>query len=795
MPSMVFALLVALSSSMELYYDHQCYDGSYVTNSLYCPNENNGCPFFASYRCSTGDCVGNYWDCPKVQCEAGKVLCNDGFCHNSIDDCSTINVFGCTGSMVRCVNGECSESCAEQLNACIGGLFLCPSGQCVSNGPKDCLDLPEETYANCDILALQHDIKGTTRLRPCTDGSCIHVTSACPALNPDSLHGHYPCGDKVFRASTANCPVACPQGLQRCVDGSCSGNGCVNTVSPALLKTRSDKCGAGETLCAGECITGDCAATRTFPLFKCPDGSFANSSFAPLAEDNACIPKIRCPMNYPHLCEDNSCAADSASCRVNTCGGYRCTNGKCVDAESECEAHDLMCPQEVPVLCHNGNCVKSIQECRILIATSTLLNSKESCGTKVKCHDGSCVRDASDCIAISTACDPTTAGYRCPDSNCAADANSCAKATKRCYYDQMLCLDQTCAKSCLPINGCSIQRPFQCPNGPCVYSYSECLGRSRCSASKPYQCASMSCVESPNVCESPVWMMKPLNLMLTLHANLPKSFDVCETAKPEGCAVVYVPAGTELCTGKECYKAVIVRPVADSVLRELRATAENGAESHMRENVHVGYSDVDGVALVKSPVLNVTGPNGAFSFSSPIRLKLYTDVNLTTDYCLGEVNLPSKTWGCYQRIANSSNHFWVSSTGIYAIVYSPVYTQQKSEVSCAWPCSHPDYFVLSVVGGIVLVVGLALMLWMVAGAKEKSREARRKVLEAHRRIEELTLGRSIINISTYTEKKEDALATPKENEELKEVEDVKLEVKEQNDFEAKKEDESEYKLE
>jgi len=783
-------LLLSLVSSMELYYDYQCYDGSYVTNALYCPNENNGCPFFASYRCSTGACVNNYWDCPRVQCDSNKVVCNDGFCHDSEDNCSRINVFGCTGSLIRCVNGECSESCKNKKNECQSG-YLCPSGQCVSGGLRDCLELPTELYARCNRLSHQYNIKGIIRLKPCIDGSCVHISSECPALNKDPVNNHFPCGDKVYRASTNDCPVACPERLIRCIDGRCSDNNCLTTITPVELKTRSSKCGASEMLCLDECITGDCNTLKGFPLFECADGSFASVSFAPLVEDGAigCMPSIRCPMNYPYLCKDNSCAEDNTKCPVNTCSGYRCTNGECVRRESDCVFSDLMCPKDVPVLCFNGQCMRTIQECRI--ASTRLVNADKSCdsNSKVKCFDGSCMRNANDCLSIPKACDPTTAGYRCTDGTCASNIESCTKSSKRCYYDQILCIDQTCARSCLPINGCPIQRPFQCPNGACVYSYSECLGRSSCPVSRPYQCTSMECVKDPSVCEYSAWMIKPLNVMLTLHTKLPRIFDVCEEAKPEGCVVFYIPSGTQLCRGKECYNAMIIRPVADSVLRELWPTMDEDSDSYMRENIHVGYSDLDGMTIIKSPIVNITGPKGAFSFTNPIRLKLYINVKLTSEYCLGQANLPSKTWTCQQRVRGASNLFWISSTGIYAIIYYPQYSETKENINCPWPCTNPDYFVLSVIGSMLLIVALVIILWVVSGAKHKSKEAKKKVIAAHKKLEDFMLGHSVINVSTYEGKKQDSFI--KYNEELYEDDP---EVKEELSVEIKKEEKPDFEI-
>ncbi len=756
----LLSLLAVALCDFPAYYKSICYDGSRVIDSQYCPNRNSGCPFFLPYRCSNGSCASSYRSCDKPVCGENEFVCNDGSCHSTEDDCTNLNAFGCPGTKIRCVNGQCLSSCYEVDNTCNSGT-KCPSGQCaVSGNGENCIILPQELYDYCDSLGENYGSDSNLRLKPCADGTCVHVASECPVLNLDSEKSLKPCGYKSYRNTTDFCPSDCPAGLTRCSNGLCTKGNCAFQRTISVLSTvRSSDCSAGETRCLTSCTSRNCSRVYSESMYVCPDGSYARTTFAPLGDAGsfpACRPTVKCSYSLPYLCDNITCVTDSGSCPPMVCSGYRCTSGRCVgNYYTDCGLEDYICPEDIPVLCSTGYCVRSPQECPD--TTSTLVNSQSACSpsTPYHCSDGSCVSDPSLCLAVVSACDPRTLPYRCRNGLCAANSLACASSTVTCAYGQTLCSDGTCQYACTEINGCPIDRPYQCPNGVCGLSLSECAARGGCPMSKPYQCYDMSCAENAPACLSPVWMLKPRNLLITIHNTTSATYEVCESVLQYVCVKVSLPSGTRLCNGNgdSCYSAIVIRPVADSVLRKLWLNVDADTENFVRENVHAGYGDVDGMTLVKSPAINVSGVGGGYLFTSPIRIELFTRANLTADYCIGLANVPARSWTCVQRVnytTGYSSRFWIQTAGVYAIIYYPTYAETVETVKCRWPCNYPRWYVLSVLGCALLATFIVLSLWGVSVTKSRARHTRQKVSEFQRRLELASTGAAGRSIKSFS---------------------------------------------
>jgi len=751
---LIFAFLFSfIKCSIPLYYATTCYDGSQVIDPIFCPNPNNGCPFFAPYRCSNGICIANYRNCPRVKCADNEVVCNDGSCHSNEDDCANINVFGCPGGLIRCINGKCLQSCEFEENKCSAkDSIQCPSGQCAMPGNNEnCMILPDELYTYCDQLAYQYDSKKQVKLKPCADGSCVHVSSECPVLNQDSVSSYYPCGDKTYRSSTKNCPAACPMGLTRCPNGLCTKGHCAfQRTNPVTENPRTALCADDQNYCLGECTTRNCSRKAQVPLYACPDDtSFAYTPFSPFSDTWAisCKPTIKCPMDRQYICPGFSCAKDSNSCPPTVCSGYRCTNGKCVENENDCQYEDYACPEDIPVLCASGHCVETPQECKKTLYNLWLPMYNTYCKspTPYRCHDGSCANNPYNCIVVANSCDPLKFPHRCTNGDCVESSDKCPKSYGNCPLGQTLCLDGTCQITCLPINGCPIDRPYQCPNGACGLSASECAARSGCPVERPFQCTSMKCMQYPSQCETPAWSLKPMNLMITMNSQLASAYDISKENTLNAYIKLAIPSGTQVCTDRICYGQVIVRPVADSILRKLWIMTDSNRANYIREKIHSGYENLDGMTLIKSPVFNISGINGGYLFSNPIRIELYTDISNKNDLCLAIANLPSNTWSCDQKITNytaNSAIFWIKLTGIYALIYYPEYKEMQNEIKCRWPANEPKWYILSVIGCSLLVIFIVLALWWVHHSKQKNKEIRERVVTSQSFLEEISTGKA-----------------------------------------------------
>jgi hypothetical protein len=100
-----------------------------------------------------------------------------------------------------------------------------------------------------------------------------------------------------------------------------------------------------------------------------------------------------CPITYPYLCTDGTCALTLSDCSAYSNGcptgyPYLCSDGTCAGFASDC-GQTNGCPNDAPYLCGDNTCAFNSDYC------STNFCPSES---PYDCGDGTCAYTPSDCV-------------------------------------------------------------------------------------------------------------------------------------------------------------------------------------------------------------------------------------------------------------------------------------------------------------------------------------------------------------------------------------------------------------
>ncbi|HYC53564.1 MAG TPA: hypothetical protein VEL28_01295 [Candidatus Binatia bacterium] len=333
-----------------------------------------------------GDCCSSF--CERL---AAGNPCNDGNFCTAVDVCDAAAT--CRGSGNPCGgadgDGNCSESCDEERNDCLGpdpdgspcqdgafcnGADRCAAGQCAWHEGSPCPGPDDDANCSesCDEQTDRCDARDATGA-PCSDGRFCTVTDACDGAGTCTGTGS-PC---PFADGDGNCTESCdeladtctahdPDGT-RCDDGMfctatdlCDGRGnCRGAGDPCVHGTSADRgcadacdetanacsapdldgspCDDGLACTIGErCIGGVCAPSG---MTSCDDGSPCT--------DELCAPGGDCLVSYnSNPCDDgNACTLDD-----------RCDRGLCMGASYvDCRDEDL---------CSSDICDPASGQCR-----------------------------------------------------------------------------------------------------------------------------------------------------------------------------------------------------------------------------------------------------------------------------------------------------------------------------------------------------------------------------------------------------------------------------------------------
>lgn len=435
---------------------------------------------------------------PVVGCSGGRVLCEDGSCANSLQNCP---VQKCPPHLQkRCPDGFC-----------VSDLSFCDKENgCPYNKPFKCIDgscsLSNATCPNVTLKCPGKDVL-------CPDGSCAHSLNRCPNAAGCPLETPIKCTSGLCIDPTkAECPVAnCPKEAPiKCSNGLCAKS--ISFCSAFLTLEDYQSCLNEPNGNNIPCADGRCVANADLckPLFQCEDDSER-------CNDGSCRPikqlcpltNSSCPSNRPFRCKSGACAVNNQECPADKGCTYqnpvKCSkSGTCAKDEKDCE--DVYektltmnwCPIHQPYKCDDGSCEESENHCKKYIA----------CPEKMyRCSDGSCVANITECK--KSECRPKYK-FTCPDDSCADDYSNC-KALNGCpVLTPFKCADGSCTatpfslgnneKNCKPIVICPKYKPYLCADGECQGDRSLCRSQQACPLLKKIRCPDMKCVNQTSEC-------------------------------------------------------------------------------------------------------------------------------------------------------------------------------------------------------------------------------------------------------------------------------------------------------
>lgn len=464
------------------------------------------------YTCPSGRCVLSAEDCATpVTCgwighdltvRANRVLCQDGSCRASVEECP--DQYPCQApNTFQCPDGSCrlaAADCPSHLTCGAQGWILCEDGSCRRNvtecpEPKFCL--PEEVRCpdgscqpNFDLCSTQVTCPiGSGREVLCSDGSCARTHSECGA-HPVCEEDQVLCPDKSCAAGYQFCPTqrSCPVShAVRCPNGECKQHASecsflgVQLSCPASAPVR---CGDGS--CAGHrSLCPSLPACPWYAPVRCADRrcGAAHSSCADVS-------LVECPADRPLRCPTGDCAPNRGACPTDTVcpeGRSRCPDGSCrSDCWGQQNAQRLTCPGRLDVLCPQPGigsfCVSDISQCPV----------QQTCprDRPYRCPDASCRVDATECL------DPEALGYVAGKITCFG--GTWERLVTRCFTSNwcpadvpVKCWEDSCrvvAEDCPPMPGCSPEVPYLCVDGSCTFNIHTCSGMSACDPSTPVRC-------------------------------------------------------------------------------------------------------------------------------------------------------------------------------------------------------------------------------------------------------------------------------------------------------------------
>ncbi|KAJ3442849.1 hypothetical protein M0812_12601 [Anaeramoeba flamelloides] len=544
----------------------RCPEGSCAINQEAC-GQMRHC-MTGEIRCWTGVCLledqfeSKFPEQPK--CTINEVLCFDGVCRNSANDCP--NRYQCPDERpFLCPDGDCQRSTdeCEPISHCGNEKFVCPDHTCVDD-LSECgqmITCPESAPYWCHGRCVTSRLDcpcvpkcGELEVR-CWSGEC-RVRGECKPLSIRCNDTHRVlCPDLNCYEGVADCenkPRECPEGFMKCPLGYCfdegeacsripkkqcsdpysfcpADSGCYEDASEC---TEPDFCPEGERYCRGGCISDDEDFENNYkgrcPFEKptlCPGGeckrTYADCTIAPSLKDT-CKGNRKAPF---YCLATNSCVTKKFYCPilVDICneGLEMCLDGTCRDdctnvVKPECEGDLIYCEKygkclikcpldngcvgEAPHRCWDGQCVTDATSC----------SPKEKNG---ECPDGGYMCPLGDCQTTRTECQklntcPVDLPVRCGNGACVATRDQCPtdENEDNCTEGEFKCMvDGSCVEDlneCIASNGCPLEKPFRCQSDhKCYADKSKCELKPKCPDDKPYLCASGKCVTDSSDCQ------------------------------------------------------------------------------------------------------------------------------------------------------------------------------------------------------------------------------------------------------------------------------------------------------
>ena len=518
-------------------------------------------------------------DKKKVDCDslikmvdesAEPVVCQDGTCRSSEDECNT--EFECPLGFKAC-GVKCIllwADCNEEVPTCPKGEVLCWDLTCAKG------------YTKCP-----------TRMS-CPKGKVLCPDKTCQdkghCLQPDKRtcgENEYQCPDFSCVESKSECKknTVCGLGKSLCEDGECRDS-CQEVVKEEEKEKEKEKEKETEKepekeketekekekednkfLCPnGEYVDDpkDCpenTATNMIDLsdyIKCPSGGYA-------VDSDSCkfIQKrlaVTCPSSKQILCPDYECVRDDSECSkyIPRCPNhkpYQCWDNTCRTSFDECPTPPT-CPSGT-VLCQNGLCASSANGCaerktdtctQYKCFDGTCVSSMELCPTlsvcgegAIKCWNGACVNKIDECRKpITTKCSGDL-NYMCPDGTCRRTANDCGTTSVCPPHLPVKCFDNSCRASlaeCPKFQTCG-ENKVSCPDGTCALKYEECNTIVTCPFGHPFLCYDNTCKTMLSDCAEPPKcsnheVLCPNGACVSSRQNC-KIFEPCESTYPVRC--------------------------------------------------------------------------------------------------------------------------------------------------------------------------------------------------------------------------------------------------------------------
>ncbi|HYC00528.1 MAG TPA: hypothetical protein VEC57_15450 [Candidatus Limnocylindrales bacterium] len=333
-----------------------------------------------------GDCCSSF--CERLP--AGSA-CDDGSFCTATDVCDGAGV--CRGSGDPCTgadgDGNCSESCNEELDDCSGpdadgsacqdGLFCngadrCAAGQCAWHTGSPCPGADDDANCSesCDEASDRCDARDPLG-SACNDGRYCTVVDSCGADGTCTGSGS-PC---PFADGDGNCAESCDELADACTAVDAQGTPC----DDGMFCTASDQCD-GRGFCRG---SGD----------PCTSGSGSDAACSDACDEtaNAC--------SAPDL--DGSPCDDGIACTV----GERCIGGVCAPGGSTICDDGNPCTDEF--CAPTGKCLSTYNEAACDDGNACTLNDRCDRGT---CVGGPALDCRDDDLCTADLCDPASGECR-----------------------------------------------------------------------------------------------------------------------------------------------------------------------------------------------------------------------------------------------------------------------------------------------------------------------------------------------------------------------------------------------
>jgi len=301
-----------------------------------------------------------------------------------------------------------------------------------------------------------------------------------------------------------------------------------------------------------------------------------------------------------------------------------------------------------------------------------------------------------DCPLFEGCANPKTP-YKCPNGGCEASLEACVEKTwdksPICADGEKICEDGICRTKCFAFNGCTFEKPLQCPNGKCVKILSECAGNSFCGLDAPFECADGSCKKSIYECKRPKKTFAGSDLNIFVYAASGVEAVTLLGESNEILGAISIPSNTfSNSKNNSTYTILSYKSYPSSKIMDTKAKFHDTRRLDLQNALPFADKSNNGTLeyeyAVLSGVVKISNETYA-SFLNPIRISLAFDfpINIDNpndrkgldpfkDVCLAYL-VNDTYWNCtsskpqvikfeqYQLFAG------INHTGIFAVILSP----------------------------------------------------------------------------------------------------------------------------